>query len=45
VKFDEKFQNTRGLPVLVQWQGGKTVTIYPKEARAEGATLKALMLK
>lgn len=40
VKFDSKFQNTRGLPVLVQWQGGKTVTVYPKEARAEGATLK-----
>jgi branched-chain amino acid transport system substrate-binding protein len=40
VKFDDKFQNTRALPVLVQWQGGKTYTIYPKEARAEGTTLK-----
>ncbi len=40
VKFDDKFQNSRGLPVLVQWQGGKTYTIYPKEARAPGVTLK-----
>ena len=40
VKFDDKFQNSRGLPVLVQWQGGKTYTIYPKEAQVPGTTLK-----
>lgn len=41
VKFDENFQNTRALPVVVQWQSGKAVTVYPAQAAAEGAALKA----
>jgi len=32
VKFDDKFQNTRAVPTVVQWQSGKIVTVYPKEA-------------
>jgi len=32
VKFDPKFQNTRAFPTLVQWQSGKVVTVYPKDA-------------
>jgi branched-chain amino acid transport system substrate-binding protein len=31
-KFDEKGQNTRVRPFLLQWQGGKQVTVFPKEA-------------
>ena len=31
-KFDEKFQNTRAFPTVVQWQSGKVVTVYPKDA-------------
>jgi branched-chain amino acid transport system substrate-binding protein len=31
-KFDAQFQNTRAFPTVVQWQGGKIVTVYPKEA-------------
>jgi branched-chain amino acid transport system substrate-binding protein len=42
VKFDETFQNTRALPVVIQWQSGKPVTVYPVEARAEGVTLQPL---
>jgi branched-chain amino acid transport system substrate-binding protein len=32
IKFDDKFQNTRAFPTVVQWQSGKLVTVYPKEA-------------
>jgi branched-chain amino acid transport system substrate-binding protein len=32
VKFDAKFQNTRAFPTVVQWQSGKVVTVYPKDA-------------
>jgi len=32
VKFDEKFQNTRAFPTVVQWQAGKVVTVFPKSA-------------
>lgn len=32
-KFDDEYQNTLALPTLVQWQGGKVVTIYPEEAK------------
>jgi branched-chain amino acid transport system substrate-binding protein len=39
-KFDDKFQNTRALPTVIQWQGGKQVTVFPIEARAEGTTVK-----
>jgi branched-chain amino acid transport system substrate-binding protein len=31
-KFDAQFQNTRAFPTVVQWQSGKIVTVYPKEA-------------
>ncbi len=31
-KFDEKFQNTRAFPTVVQWQSGKVVTVFPKGA-------------
>jgi branched-chain amino acid transport system substrate-binding protein len=43
VKFDDKFQNTRALPVVIQWQSGQVVTVYPKEARAPGAAVKPLL--
>lgn len=36
-KFDENFQNTLALPTVVQWQSGKTVTVYPVEAAPPGA--------
>ena len=39
-KFDDKFQNTRALPVVIQWQGGKQVTVFPVEARREGVALR-----
>ena len=32
VKFDAQFQNTRAFPSVVQWQSGKIVTVFPKEA-------------
>jgi branched-chain amino acid transport system substrate-binding protein len=32
VKFDEKGQNTRVNPYLMQWQGGELVTVFPAEA-------------
>ena len=40
VKFDKNFQNTRGFTTVVQWQGGKLVTVFPKAAMGAGATLK-----
>ena len=40
VKFDDKFQNTRAFPTVIQWQAGKQVTVFPAEARAAGITLK-----
>ena len=45
VKFDDKLQNTRALPVVVQWQSGDTVTVYPKNAVSPGASLKNLPSK
>ncbi|MBP0464927.1 ABC transporter substrate-binding protein [Roseomonas sp. PWR1] len=32
VRFDEKGQNTRARPVVMQWQGGRQVTISPTQA-------------
>ncbi|MBR0682558.1 ABC transporter substrate-binding protein [Roseomonas eburnea] len=32
VRFDEKGQNTRVRPFLLQWQGGRQVTVYPAQA-------------
>ena len=40
VKFDANFQNTRALPVVVQWQSGIPVTVYPTEAASAGTALK-----
>jgi branched-chain amino acid transport system substrate-binding protein len=39
-KFDDKFQNTRAHPVVIQWQGGKQVTVFPVEARRDGTALR-----
>ena len=36
-KFDAQFQNTLALPTLVQWQSGKTVTLFPENAAPAGA--------
>lgn len=40
VKFDDKFQNTRAQPTVIQWQAGKQVTVFPTEARPAGVALK-----
>jgi branched-chain amino acid transport system substrate-binding protein len=40
VKFDDKFQNLRAQPTVIQWQGGKQVTVFPGDARAAGVGLK-----
>jgi branched-chain amino acid transport system substrate-binding protein len=40
VHFDDKFQNLRAAPTVIQWQGGKQVTVFPKEARGPGVVLK-----
>lgn len=32
-KFDKNFQNIRALPTVLQWQGGKVVTVYPEDAK------------
>jgi len=39
VKFDAKMQNQRAIPNMVQWQGGKTVTVFPTDAAMAGTTL------
>lgn len=40
VKFDDKFQNTRAAITVIQWQGGKQVTVFPPEARGSNVALK-----
>ena len=40
VKFDDKFQNTRAFPTVIQWQAGKQVTVFPAEARSAGIVVK-----
>lgn len=45
LKFDDKFQNTRAEFVVIQWQNGKQVTVFPMEARSEGVTLKNIPRK
>jgi branched-chain amino acid transport system substrate-binding protein len=42
VKFDDKMQNTRALPVAGQWQDGKMVTVFPAGAVPEGGKLTSL---
>ncbi|WP_406857610.1 ABC transporter substrate-binding protein [Alsobacter sp. KACC 23698] len=39
VKFDDKMQNTRALPVVAQWQGGAVRAVYPAEAASEGVSV------
>jgi branched-chain amino acid transport system substrate-binding protein len=45
VKFDDKMQNTRALPVAAQWQDGKMVTVFPALATPEGGNLVSLARK
>lgn len=42
VKFDKNFQNVRAQFVTSQWQGGKLVTVFPKNAVLPGVALKPL---
>jgi len=36
LRFDERGQNTRARALLMQWQGGRQVTIFPAEAAVTG---------
>ena len=38
-KFDDKMQNTRAFPTIIQWQSKKQVTVFPLEARRAGVNL------
>ena len=42
VKFDKNFQNVRATFTTAQWQSGKMVTVFPKEAVLSGVALKPL---
>lgn len=42
VKFDKSFQNVRASFTTSQWQNGKMVTVFPKNAVLPGVTLKPL---
>ncbi len=42
VKFDKTFQNLRASPNTAQWQSGKMVTVFLKEAAPPGVTLRSL---
>ena len=35
VKFDENKQNLRAFPAVIQWQGGKQVTVFPEAAAGD----------
>jgi branched-chain amino acid transport system substrate-binding protein len=37
LRFDERGQNTRARPLLMQWQGARQVTIWPADAAVTGA--------
>ncbi len=39
VKFDDKMQNTRALPIIAQWQGGAVKAVFPANAAAEGVKI------
>lgn len=41
-KFDKSFQNVRASFTASQWQNGKMVTVFPKNAVLPGVTLKPL---
>ena len=38
-KFDDKMQNIRAFPTVIQWQGRKQVTVFPPEAHPAGVNL------
>lgn len=40
VKFDNKMQNTRAFPTVIQWQGGKQITVFPPEAKQTGVAIR-----
>lgn len=40
VKFDDKAQNLRAFPTVIQWQGGKQVTVYPAAAAGDHKLVK-----
>lgn len=42
VKFDNNFQNQRAVTTTVQWQAGKVVTVFPKNAVNPGVKLVSL---
>ena len=42
VKFNKDFQNIRANLTTTQWQNGKMVTVFPKEAVVPGVVLKPL---
>jgi branched-chain amino acid transport system substrate-binding protein len=44
-KFDGEFQNTRAFPTVVQWQSGKVVTVFPKDAAQPNVKLVNLPRK
>jgi branched-chain amino acid transport system substrate-binding protein len=39
VRFDDKMQNTRALPVIAQWQSGTVKAVFPAQAVADGVAL------
>ncbi len=45
VKFDAKMQNTRAKPVIVQWQNGTPVTVFPEKAAPIGGKIVDLARK
>ena len=42
VSFDDTMQNTRASAIIYQWQGDKTVAVYPDIARKDDITLQNL---
>ena len=34
-KFDDNKQNQRAYPTVIQWQGGKQVTVFPDDAAGD----------
>ena len=45
VKFDDKMQNVRAYPTVIQWQSGKQVTVFPNEAKPTSVSVKNLPRK
>ena len=42
IKFDQTMQNQRVATATVQWQSGKLITVFPKNAMNPGTVLKSL---